>query len=433
VDALLRALDDPSRCAIDASDTGTGKTYTSAAIAKRLNLRVVVICPKSVLIGWQRVLEQFAIPTLGIANYEMIKGGRWYTDVRANRTAMCTYFSPLAFKDNTDCWEGITDDMLFIFDEVHRCKNHSTSNARLLLKLADTTCYKLLLSATIADKPEYFAIFARMLGLIKHVDEFRLFRKVMIHDAILAGQQGSQPDMLYLNRKIFPQHGSRMRISDLGSYFQTNRVVADTYKMDDETVNDIKGHYHYIAAVHTEVEAKEALSSCPLTMIIRARQKIEALKVKTMTELVEDHVANGDSVAVFVNYMDTMALLQDRLLEVGIEANIIKGGQTVKGRQSMIDSFNDDSVRVIICQIQSGGAGISLHDTIGVHPRVSIISPSWSAQDLMQSFGRIHRVGGKTPCIQKLIYCHGTVEEQICSIVNAKLVNYSILMGDNPP
>jgi len=431
IDTLEAALNDKCRCAIDASDTGTGKTYAAAGLAKRMSLRVAVICPKAVLITWQRVLESFDVDILGITNYEMFKGGKWYKDVTGDVKEQCEYMDRTGSTKSKKVlkWTGIEDDMLFIFDEVHRCKNPRTGNARLLLSLVDQPCRKLLLSATITDKPEYFAVFARMLNFINDVSEHRLFLKSLrvgvAKDSMkyLRQMKNIKPDMLQLHRLVFPMHGSRMKIADVGDYFPSNKVIADTYKMDDDVVQEIKKQYEYISAVHTEAEAKELLAECPLAIMIRARQKIEALKVKTIAELVRDHVANGNSVAVFVNYLDTMALLQD-MLDVDC---VIKGGQTTADRQAMIDAFNEDRERVIICQIQSGGVGISLHDTIGVRPRVSIISPSWSAQDLMQSFGRIHRSGGKTPCIQKIVYCHGTIEERICAIINTKLINYTML------
>lgn len=431
VHTLQAALKDPCSTAIDASDTGTGKTYAAAGLAKRMKLRVAVVCPKAVLITWQRVLQAFDIEILGLANYELFKGGKWYTDVITNTKDKCQYMdrSKATRKDNVIEWIGLQDDMLFIFDEVHRCKNPRTGNAKILMSLANEPCKKLMLSATVADKPKYFAVYAKMLNYIDKVEEFRLFLKQLrvgsakTTKSYIAQMKKVSPEMLQLHNMVFPAHGSRMKIADLKGHFPDNKVVADTYKMDDDVVKEIKDQYEYISAVHTEAQAQEDAAVCILAAMTRARQKIEAVKVKTMVELVKDHVSNGNSVAVFVNYLDTMALMQD-LLDVKC---IIKGGQTTKERQSMIDAFNEDRERVIICQIQSGGVGISLHDTNGNYPRVSIISPSWSAQDLMQTFGRIHRAGGKTPCIQKLVYCHGTVEEQICSLVNAKLVNYSML------
>lgn len=433
VEQLEAALGQKCRCAIDASDTGTGKTYAAAGLAKRMGYRVAVVCPKAVLITWERVLQAFDIDVLGIANYELFKGGKWYTNVVGDVKETCEYMQRNKSKSKSGKpdieWTGLEDNMLFIFDEVHRCKNKATGNARILLSLLNQPCRKLLLSATVADKPEYFAVFATMLGFIDDPDGHRLFlKRLQIGNArdtatYLSRIKSVDPSMLQLHKLVFPKHGSRMKVSDLKGVFPDNRVVADTYKMDDDVVQEIKQQYEYIAAVHTEAEAREQLAVCPLTIIIRARQKIEALKVRTIAELVRDHLDNGDSVAVFINYLDTMALLQDML---GVKC-VIKGGQTTAERQAMIDAFNEDRERVIICQIQSGGVGISLHDTIGVHPRVSIISPSWSAQDLMQAFGRIHRASGKTPCVQKLVYCHGTVEERICEIINKKLVNYSLL------
>lgn len=425
VEQLETALKHASGTAIDASDTGTGKTYAAAGLAKRLGLRVAVFCPKAVIISWHRVLESFGVEILGIANYELIKGGKWYTDGTFTTKESCPYMCDRLHNESYT-WKDIEDDMLFIFDEVHRCKNPSTVNAKLLMSLCDEPCKKLLLSATIADKPQFFAVFAKMLGFIDEPGEFRLFlKKLRTGTANTTGQylqkiKTDAPAMLKLHRKLYPHHASRMRINDLKDVFPDNRVMPETYMMDPDTVEEIKKQYEYISAVHTEAQALEDTAQYRLVQILRARQKIEALKVKTITELAKDHVANGASVAIFVNYLDTMALLQDML---GTDC-IIKGGQTTEERQSMIDSFNADKERIIICQIQSGGVGISLHDTHGDYPRVSIISPSWSAQDLMQALGRIHRANGKTPCIQKLVYCHGTIEELICKIVQSKIKNY---------
>jgi superfamily II DNA or RNA helicase len=57
------------------------------------------------------------------------------------------------------------------------------------------------------------------------------------------------------------------------------------------------------------------------------------------------------------------------------------------------------------------------------HPRMSIISPSWSGQEMRQTLGRIHRAGSKTPAIQKIIYVAKTYEEQMCNIIKVKLRN----------
>ncbi len=64
-----------------------------------------------------------------------------------------------------------------------------------------------------------------------------------------------------------------------------------------------------------------------------------------------------------------------------------------------------------------------MHDINGKYPRVSLISPTFSAQDLKQALGRIHRAGAKSPAIQKIIFCAGTVEEKVAKKVAMKIKN----------
>ena len=49
--------------ALDASDTGTGKTYTSIALCTKLKLRPFIICPKSVISSWINILTSFTFKT----------------------------------------------------------------------------------------------------------------------------------------------------------------------------------------------------------------------------------------------------------------------------------------------------------------------------------------------------------------------------------
>ena len=47
---------------------------------------------------------------------------------------------------------------IVIVDEAHKCKNHKSLNGKILLSLK-SKCKIILLSATIADKPENFKVF----------------------------------------------------------------------------------------------------------------------------------------------------------------------------------------------------------------------------------------------------------------------------------
>jgi superfamily II DNA or RNA helicase len=109
------------------------------------------------------------------------------------------------------------------------------------------------------------------------------------------------------------------------------------------------------------------------------------------------------------------------------ELAFIVGGQHHKTRQADIEAFNSDSKRIMIANIKAGGIGISLHDLHGNYPRASIISPNFSAFELVQALGRVWRQGGKTKSYQNIVFAAGTIEEKACHRVQARIDNLSTL------
>ncbi len=57
---------------LDASDTGTGKTYTAVASCASMNKIPLVVCPKAVMATWKNVCKIFNVKTFFIVNYEIM-------------------------------------------------------------------------------------------------------------------------------------------------------------------------------------------------------------------------------------------------------------------------------------------------------------------------------------------------------------------------
>jgi superfamily II DNA or RNA helicase len=164
-------------------------------------------------------------------------------------------------------------------------------------------------------------------------------------------------------------------------------------------------------------------------IITRARRQAELLKVPTFVELAKEQRREGKSVCIFVVYKDTLEAICKKLgAEFGEDQiALVYGGQKSKERQDDIDLFQANVKRIIICNIAAGGVGISLHDLDGNYPRVSLISPTYSGIQFMQALGRIFRAEGRTPCLQYIVFCAGTIEEQICEKIHGKLNNLDAL------
>ena len=107
--------------------------------------------------------------------------------------------------------------------------------------------------------------------------------------------------------------------------------------------------------------------------------------------------------------------------------SLVHGGQTSDERAEAVGKFQTNEYRICICMVQAGGVGLSLHDLKGTHPRVSFISPSFSAIDLRQSLGRIHRAGGLSLARQYVLFAADSVEEDVCRAVRRKLDNLELL------
>jgi superfamily II DNA or RNA helicase len=383
---------------VDGSDTGTGKTFVAALTAKSLGWPVAVVCPKSVIPSWKETLAVMGITPLFVENLERI---RW-DQKHARRTKK-------GWEWNLPC------RCLLIFDEAHRCTGSDSQNAMLLMSAPKPV---MIVSATLADSPLKMRAVGHQLGIV-HWDEWYrwCFAQGCQKNLPFQGLKftGGEGVLLNLHQKVFGEKGVRIRVADLGDAFPENQVVTVAVPVDE---TDALDQEYYSALEALEQDAKSAGE-----MLLRARQKSEHLKLPAVIEMIDDAMDQGASVAVFMNFTDTL----DRLRQAFPDAGTIHGGQTADEREEAIRKFQSNESRVILAMVQAGGVGVSLHDLHGGHPRVSLIFPTWSAVEMRQALGRIHRNGGKTPCLQKILFAADTVEERVRRKVDKKLDNIDLI------
>jgi superfamily II DNA or RNA helicase len=404
-DALLTILNSRG-AALDASDTGTGKTYVAAHVAKDLGLPVGVVAPKAVLPAWTRVLKEVGVEPAFVLNYEKI------------RTGNTPWFNKVSWNFNNG---------LLLFDEVHMCKSHSSINGKMLSATMRTNNRVLCMSATAAQSPLDMKALGGLLRLFKP-EEFWSWaiangvKRERRYGRIMFKFRGTQDQLADLNKSIFPNCGVRMRKAEMGSLFPENLVTAE--EMDFEGWEEVAKLYDDVAESMSKLDAKVANDKdSDFIPILRARQKSETLKVPLLHEMAEELMAEGNSVVIFTNFNDTIDLLSERLNTTCV----IRGEQDPEVREQNRVDFQTGASKVILCNIQAGGVGISLHDETGKNPRVSLICPTFSAVCLKQALGRIHRAGAKSGCIQKILFAANTVEEVVCHRLRSKLSNIDLI------
>lgn len=405
--------------AIDASDTGTGKTHCALVSAENIGCNVIIMCPKPVIAVWENAskLHKFVEYDKTVkstrrwvycSNYEQFKNGNTpFVRVKVKG------------KDIQYRWK-VPANTIVVVDECHKFKNYKTQNFIMIDSLNYGTLKEnkvplLMLSATLVDKLSFIYPIGKLSGLFTSYLDCRNWIKNQI---IKTGKNNVDAHCMNLiHEHIFPKYGSRMRISEIGDMFPENSIIYEpcTTSSDNKDVDEI--YKKMMKRIRKIIKSKGA-STHILVQLLRARQAAELTKIPPILEMVDEYIEEGCSVVIFVNFNDTL-----EHLAMALKTDCVISGENPEQREQMIAKFQSDKSRVIICNIQSGGVGISLHDLNGKYPRRSIIVPSWNAMSDKQALGRIWRAGGKTKCIQKILYCPNTIEETIVDLIKEKFSN----------
>lgn len=397
------------RGVIDASDVGTGKSFMSLFAAKELGLPVAIICPKSLVLQWKEVCGLVGVKPLYIINYEKavlgFEHGRWLNSKMYEWTLKTPH--------------------ILIADEAHRLRNYKTRTCTMFESGANHGAgFKLLaMSATLAEDPLHFKAIGRWLNLFPRggfwpwAQVNGVFKEGFGY-RFTSNMELRKEFLLRLHRQLFPWKGSRIRVAEIPDF-------------PDQVVNFVPANVDEKSYAKVEKQIEElrlkAMDDAPLPIVelLRARQEMELLKVKSIIEIASDAVADGTSVAIFLEFLDTIKAVTEGLSD--LKPLVLTGEDNDPSvREAARIAFQNNEREVIILQSRVGGVGLSLHDLKG-KPRMSIISPSYSATTFKQVLGRIRRAGGKSPAIQNIIYVPQSVEARVIRAVKNKMNNLDLL------
>ena len=432
---------------LDGSETGTGKTFVTAAILAAKPLPTLVVCPKIVVTPWKQAAAHFG-DTVSAGGIEMIRTGRtpfgrWQNQpppgYMAERTFKCQCCQREVNLDNLypcqnhhlgiHCliprkkeWnygEFIWNRAVkrIVFDEAHRMGGINTLNGRMLINARRQGIQTISLTATPACSPLNLWGLGELLDLHRGGPDFYSWARKhgcgklpgMQGFRWLLGPERQNEVMRAIHEELFPKRGVCVRTSDIPG-FPERIVTADCY--DIENPNVVNRLYEEMADAMAELEerhSKYADPDGPLQRILIIRSKLEMLKIPVADELARDLMAKGYSVVFFVNFRQTV----DELCARFRTTCLIDGRQTgnPKARQKCIDEFQTNRSRVMVANSEAGGVAVSLQDLDGRHPRAGVIFPMHKVTSFKQVLGRLPRVTGKSAAVYKILLAAGTYEE----------------------
>lgn len=423
-----------NRRVLDASDTGIGKTYTTCALVRELDLPTLAVVPKSAIVTWERVGKVMGGEVTPINYEQLVRCDTPFGKFAPDERGYTRWFWNPAIK-------------FLIFDEAHRCGGPTSFTAKFMIAAVQQDIMGIALSATAAENTGRMMALGYFLGLFKSPPPREVLVKtsVGIRRRLVPSRAVSEPfqkwagkygyydgwkgwdfygnseDMAKVHRLIFPGRGRRLRKAEVPGFPET-QITAELLNFDAPTMNTL---YRKMAKEIQQLQEKfkDWNPECPASMALQERQTIDMLRVPVLVERAVNSIAEGNSHVIFVPYRATLEAAVSHLRSEGIEPSVIWGGQTIKERQENIDAFQVDDRRVCVIINHAGAETVSLHDVNGKYPRTSDIVPPWEAWLLKQMVGRVHRAGAKSKSVQRILCAAGTYEEDVYNRMIDKAMN----------
>jgi len=418
---LQRIVESGRTVSINASETGTGKTYMGLHLVKELDRPTLILCPKATVPNWERLATG---PILDITNIEKLKTGnrKWLTRHK-----------------KLDYTWNLPKNSIVLVDEAHQYSGQSSQNAYALAYLKTRPDIHVhLMSATLADSPAKF----RMIGFLLGLHDFVHFTPWAIEHGCFVDVYGnlrftknpgglpSHP-MMELHHKIFPEYGIRLRTSEIEGF--PRNLLTTVLASYTGTPRYLKEVAAYMAALTSEevvkmgdwadMPANQKSKENPMVELLRSRQESELLKLPFLRDQVLDTLEEGHSAVVFLNFKYSIRVLQELLK---VPCLLIHGDRTDAECEEAKEQFQKNQGPIILCTHGRGGTGIDLHDLQG-RPRRSLVSPCFSTVQFQQTLGRIHRAGSLSPAIQTIVCQKATAEEMVLKTLDRKLKDLSKL------
>ena len=408
------------RCFLSAAHTGSGKTYLAAQTIRDLGLKTLVVAPKISLTQWRRVLEGM--------------GAMPFVENVVNPEALITSKKQKLYDADLG-WS--TDARLLVFDEVHRGasgeKSKTTKALARWCNRAHPDNKVLAMSATPFESP----LKLRALGYLMGFHQFRdadWYRFLRANGCMLTSRDG-RSHLEFTKDKLRSAAIMRRLREAMGDRFMSitpDQIPGFPEESKEVVLVDLakEDHDALVRAYEEMPERIREPSRDEMVKVLRLRQQAEFCKAGALAEMAANHVEDGNSVFVCVNFTDARLRIENCLSKHAIPFANIYGGQHEVERQKGIEAFQRNEVHVMVGMAAACSVALSLHDEKHERPRVSLISPGYSAAEFSQALGRIRRVGG-TFAVQKVVMAAGSVEEKVGKTIERKMDNLAVLTDDD--
>ena len=404
-----------------ADDMGLGKT-TSAVIAslESESKKVLIICPASLKINWEREIRNYTDRSVYICE------GKKYEDadfIITNYDILKNFHDP---KDKENSLILKTNFDLVIIDEAHYVSNAQAQRTKIIMDLTkDIKRLWLLTGTPMTSRPmNYYNILKLidspvsqnwMAYAIRYCNgyQFRVGNKKVWN---VTGASNLEELRERTSRQILRR--LKTDVLDL-----PEKIMTPVYlRLKSRLYEGLMGEY-YDWYNNRQEESKSL--SVQFTKLMKVRQVIAEEKIATTIELAENIIEQGKKVIIFSNFTEPLKKIHEHF---GKKSVYLDGSTSKPARQDAVDRFHEsEKIQVFCGNMKAAGVGL----TLTAAEAVIMNDLSFVPAEHSQGEDRAYRYGQKKNVSIYYPIFENTIEGVIYDILDSKKRIISTVMGDD--
>lgn len=414
----LRFLHEHKLGACLADDMGLGKTLQTITFLQSIYDkidRVLVVCPVTILLNWEKEIQKFSKMDMHIYH-----GGS--REFPKDKKIILTSYGVMK-KESEAVFSNINFDIL-VLDEVQHLKNVRSLGAFSARKInAD---FRICLTGTPVenDLSEFYNILD--LSIPGIWGDLQFVRAVSNTKTRGIARRTASPFILR-RTKAQVLHDLPPKIEN-NVYLEMNEEENKFYQ---QNIVSIRAR---ISSSSTSAKYGEILRG-----LLQLRQNclwqnragdnnykhIDSTKIDFLLETLETILEEGQQAIIFSQFTTYLDIIQHFFREKHWKFSRIDGSQSINKRQEQVDQFQSGKTPIFLISLKAGGVGLNL--TAASY--VFIMDPWWNPAVESQAIDRAHRIGQKNTLTVYRPIIKNSVEEKVLKLQEEKKQLFSDLLS----
>lgn len=335
-----------------ASCMGSGKTFMAIRSANKLNVKkLLVICPASLVINWQREIHKFSLYPMDV-------------------TIISHQSNP----------PSSTFDLIIV-DEAHRFKNPTSIRSKRIFQRPERIIY--LTGTPITNQPvDLWNFIARY---DPHTyDNYDFFKRHFLNEGLPVLKKDLNELMIVHKKEDVLKDLPELQRQIIIIPGQENHTDKDIQLLEDVLSNPVR----------------LTQPNLNLSRLNNIRKQTAIKKIPYLKDLYKE---NQEQIIIFAHHKEVIQKLNLK------NAVYCTGEMSKKDRQSSIDSFQSGNAQYFIASMMAASEGITLTNA----HIVDFLEIDWLPSTIEQAEARAHRIGQKSKVLSRIFLVNDSIDYRI--------------------